>query len=1063
MASLSEILNLNKTKATINKIDLFLGVSEKYSYEFIAALCFKGEVMESLGDINGALKLVYEYVPYFNKMENRSVITICNFIINFCIKYEKYDQAIKYIEVKKGYLPVSNLSIYLKDKIVLALKMKDYPKAREILEKYLEDDLTKEETIYAKENLAGIYFNERNFKKYLEILPGIEAYYKENLMLDKLCVTSFNHLYIDYIDERYTKVIFDGKDFLKTNKDNVLYSLKATTIMIKSFVACNNLKQASIMVSNFEDVAGENYLDDSIDFFYAAKEVYSRLGNASAIIEYNAKLEKLNKVKNPIKEAPKPKKVVVEEKEPVVRYDDIVIPTIEFPKAVEEEVKEVSYRHDVLNPKPKEEIIQTQEIVKKIDSKKTIEVSKEFKHIEKVFNAINSRNLDSKFRELFRLACIELCKAFPIDEVYVLYEKKVFNGIHFKKGRAYDKKCEVDDIERTINYTAFIQDTEIFLDDTDKTYNHDIVNNIDYEDDMFGFAMPLHNEVGVIGSIAYFAKEQFLADGFCYEALKLLTSVINTRLLVFLKQEKLENDNDRAFFLINNMNSGIKEECDGYIHFNEAAQNILGVLQDVTMDDFLFNMDSKYLPDYKTLLEEIYKNLTLGKSIEYEYKKDDSKVFVKESFYPKMKDGNLWVTSLIEDITDTKAREAEIIKDAYINPISGMYTEIKLMVDLRKNISEEHMALAVFEVQDFSIYTELYGYNLPAQIIKAIGIYLKGALENDFKVNAYHLERDRFAIIFKTINDKRVLDKKLNEIFDSISKEVNKLSNRINLLFNSGVFRVLKGSGINDENVILANALDALNDSYIITDDGHHIAHFSSEMNKQRFKDAAKVNAISEALDTNQIGLYYQQMVNLDDKSLFGYYIVPSHDSYEIEYELLEKIAIRKNLIRKLDRYVISNVLREERILRTETKFRMTMFLYIHKESLDLGLADFIKRQLNLFKTNPSQLVLIVDSVDKASCALIKGLNVRIATRNPFDLYNYRLDYLIYDYHKASYDSIEDMYKLALKFDSSIILEEINTNDDIKYCVDNHYNLVYGKKYKTLRRLKEIIGGIKHE
>ena len=115
MAKLSEILNLNKTKASINKIDLFLESSEKNGYEYIMALCFKAEIIHELGNTNEALKLIYPYTADVAKMENRAVIALYNAIIKICSDVERYDQVTKYIELKKGYLPISAQSAYIKD------------------------------------------------------------------------------------------------------------------------------------------------------------------------------------------------------------------------------------------------------------------------------------------------------------------------------------------------------------------------------------------------------------------------------------------------------------------------------------------------------------------------------------------------------------------------------------------------------------------------------------------------------------------------------------------------------------------------------------------------------------------------------------------------------------------------------------------------------------------------------------------------------------------------------------------------------------------------------------
>ena len=1057
MAKLSDILNLNKTKASINKIDLFLESSEKNSYEYIMALCYKAEIMHELNNTNEALKLIYPYTADVAKMENRAVIALYNAIIKICSDVERYDQVTKYIELKKGYLPISAQSAYIKDKINLSLRMNDLVKAKEYLIEYLNDDISKDEALSAKESLASIYFYERSFNEYVEIIPSLEAYYKENLMFDKLLVLHYNLLYIDYSNEKYTKVIFEGKDFLKEANDNVLYTIKASTLLIKSYLACNNVKQASIVVSNLDDVVGEQYLDDSIDFLYAAKATYARLQNTAAIKDYSDRILSLEAIKNPIiKEKKKERAREVKKYE---SHDDIVIPTIELNK--EQEIKlempEVNYRRGILNPKPKNEIIQTQEVIKKINSKKTFDVIPEFKVLENVLDALSNKNPNLKFRELFRLTCIEISKAFKIDEIYLLYEKKGFKGLQYKKERAYDKKLNVSDIENTPNYASYLQDTEIFSDDSDRTYNINIVNKEEYSEGTSIFSFPLHNEYGPIGSISYLGIGNFMNDGLCYESIKIINGIINTRLMIFLNQEKLERDNNRTFFLINNMNSGIKEEMDGYIHLNESAINILGSVPELRSEDYLYNIDSKYQSDYKNLINEISYSLEKGRSIEYEYKKDNELVFVKETFYPEVIDGDLWLTSLIDDISSIKNKE-EVLKDlAYKNPISNMNTEVKLIDDLKVAISLKHLALAVIEIQDFEIFRELYGYNLQSQIIKFVGIELNKAIENDFKFDCYHLERDRFVILMRGITDKRAVESKLIYILNSISNALYKKNSRFSILFNCGVFRMGKTITEIDTNTILGNALDALNDTYILETKENHIAHFNGELNKARFLENEKINAISEALDTSKIALYYQQIVDIETKSVLGYYIIPNHESYEIEYDLMEKIAKRKNLIKRFDKYVIENAMRELKMIKLEFKSYITVFIPIHEESFDGTLAQFIYKRLEFYKINPNAIVILCDNIKSKEINYIKSLGISVATRNVLDVFERKANYLFYDYHKSNFESISYISYIAKQYNVNMILDEINEVEEMKACLSNHYRYVYGNQFRKKEKIKGLL------
>ena len=117
MPSLNDILCLDKTQASIKKIDLFLSSHDKNTYEYIKAVSFKATILDSLGKTNDALKLVYSFVPEFRYLEPKSIVEICNVIIDISITNDKYDQAIKYITVKKNYLAVSESSEYYKDQI----------------------------------------------------------------------------------------------------------------------------------------------------------------------------------------------------------------------------------------------------------------------------------------------------------------------------------------------------------------------------------------------------------------------------------------------------------------------------------------------------------------------------------------------------------------------------------------------------------------------------------------------------------------------------------------------------------------------------------------------------------------------------------------------------------------------------------------------------------------------------------------------------------------------------------------------------------------------------------
>ena len=82
---LKEVLKLDKTNSSIKKIDFFIGLQTKYSYEHLKALSYKALILHHLGKNNDALKILYEVVPSFNSIILDGIIVICDGIIDLCI------------------------------------------------------------------------------------------------------------------------------------------------------------------------------------------------------------------------------------------------------------------------------------------------------------------------------------------------------------------------------------------------------------------------------------------------------------------------------------------------------------------------------------------------------------------------------------------------------------------------------------------------------------------------------------------------------------------------------------------------------------------------------------------------------------------------------------------------------------------------------------------------------------------------------------------------------------------------------------------------------------------
>ncbi len=1039
---LQEVLQLDKTQGSIKKIDLFLVSQMKLSDEYLAALAYKAVILHTIGKTNEALKLLFGMVPSFKEMGVNGIISICDGIIDICLDLKRYDQVLKYIKIKQNYLPISKAVLHIKDNIKYYLAIRKYDDAKEALLKYLSDDITKEESIYAKEELSKIYYLEHQYDKYLEIIPDLENYYQANLALNALADLGLNKLKITFEQRNYLKVIREGLSYIQDDYIQPSHKLVCATLLMKSYLCSNDYKRASIIESEYCELISSENKEDALNFCYAALDLYTKTNTLVSITEYQNKIKELEAQKKEVKNQKKK-----------IKKEEIVIPVVELPEEPKQEEDPLFFPMQ----EPKEEPEIHQSVQSKTEVIKNAVVSENYERLESVFQAINELDLKSKFREIFRVCCIKLCEIFPIEEVYLLYYKRQYLGLHYKKERAYDKKLSFEAVENTLSFAAMNYDEEVFLDKDNSSYSKDIVRGVEYEEIPFGFAIPLTDSLKTIGSIAFFAKEAFLDQEMVYESLKLIASMLNTRLLMSLWQEEVEYNHRKLFFIHENMSSGVKEEIDGYLHFSSEACKILGVFEDMTEEDYLSKMKTEDIIEYRRIHEELYTLLSENLCLEYDFKKDNEWIRIKERYYPMVLDGVICILSLIDDITLIEKNKNELIHLAYKNPISKLDTEVKLMVDLNRLYPNKKLSLAVIDIIDFNLYRELYGYNFTNQLIYTIGQELNQAYENDFNVFIYHLETDRYAILFNDINDKRAIDSKLSQCFKRVADNLFKLNSRVKLLFNAGVYRLARHSNLDDVSKILYYALDALSDAKDLDTISNHIAHFDSDLHKKKFNENHLITHISESIDHAKLGLTYKQIVDLENNEVYAYNIMLNLDNFEVDYSYMDFVVKRRGLTIQLEKYAISNVFKELKMFRDSLKGYILCFIPISDVTLEENFYSFIQTQQSFFKVPKEYIVFQTSHAKQPILQHLREEGYKIASTNLLDVYTGACDYLMYDYHLAGAESIDEISELCNRHQCICIFHTINTKEDMELARQKQLKLIYGEYYKKAIRIKTLI------
>ena len=1049
--SLSEILQLDISNSSVKKIDSFLASETEYSDPYMKAISHKALMQHKLGDTEIAISTIHKYIKEMKLLTPYAIISLSDTMIEISLDLDNFLNAYKFIELKKTFLPISKMNLYLKDMIKYLLKKGDIDEAKETLLKYLKDDISKEEAIMAKEELSNIYYSLGEYDNFIELTEGLLDIYQSKLDLDKEAYLNIKLLNIAYKKKNYIKVVSEVNKIIP-NFDNPKVLLELANLAMKAYIELNDYKKASIFESNYEEYVSENSVEESKAFLETAINLYHMLNSRVAANELQSVLNSLTKEKN----EPKKKK-----------KEEIFIPSIKIEKEepqIQEVITTLRPNVDKLNPieepiKPKTEVRK-----QKIDIKYE-NVSSFYIKLSDLIDTLNEMNLNNKFREIFRLSMAEITKVFQIEEAYILDSSSNLKGMHYKKERVYDKKITINQIKDTLNLASFEGESEFFLDQSERKYNKNIVTFENYPDEYYGFSLPLRNDNDVIGSIAYLSSEPFLASEMAYEGLKMITSILNSRLLLCLEKEKILLSNQKLFFLRENMSLGIKEEMEGYIHLSKNAAKLLSLYEDISLDDFYMHIPTNFLIEYKNLRNRLYNDLKEA-TLEYDFKKDDEIIKIKESFYSLMVDGTISIISILEDITKYDKEKNELIKLAYTNPITKLDTEIKLMVDLRDLFNSKRMALAVIKVHDFKLYEELYGFNFKRQLELAIGNSLKEAIADDFYAKVYHLGEDLYAISIKNVNDKRLIDSKIRQFIEFGSQALHKLSNKLNIIFDVGIYRLGKNSTLDDPSQILSYAFEALTDAANLNIPGHHVSHYDSEEMKNRFRENNLVTAISEAIDTNDLNLVYQQIVDIENKKVFGYYTYINLDSSELFYDDIMKVVRRRNLESRVNQYSINQLFTELKTLYIKAKCLFPVFIEINEELLDRSSFEYLKERAQYYKISPSFVTLVVKSADNPYVNGLRQLGYKICSMDILDIYRNNLDYFVYDYRTIGVTGADEISELCQKHEVKVIAGGIDVEEDIIKARDNKFKLVFGRFYKRTRTMNELIikliGGTKN-
>lgn len=1023
---INELLKLDKVSASIKKIDLFLSKTSKSDAKYYEAIAYKGIIFGEIGRVNEALKLLYSYVPIFNQLDYNAVIYLCNAIIEISKKNFLVDQMAKYIEVKKNYLPLARMNEYYMDLIDYYILTNNQAKIKEEIFKILAEETDVDIRAKYMAIIADIYFKEHDYERFLSYYDNLFSYYNKNLLFDKANELSLKKIRIEYESGSYIKAIEMAKALLSDEHLSSELKINAAAICVRGYLKNKEYRRATIIVTDYEDELDNIKPIDGKEFVLAALDLYKEQNHLISIKEYE---DRLNKINSSIEyENPKKKK-----------NKQIIIP--EIAETIVEEPKQNVAEINVIK-----------------NEKTDILVSEAYEKFADVFSYINSRDKNLKFREFFRLGAIELTKLFPIDEIVIVYYNQGYFGYHYKVERVYNKAFNNKDLEDTVLLTAIEQETDVYKEDEGLK---NIITNLPYEEKKYILCFPFFEDTIIMGSIAYISNKRFIDVDMAYEILKLTSQMLNVRLNNEMYINEIETTNKKLFFISEAMSSGIKVEASMYVHSNAKACEILDIYENLNVSDYESRIAANDLIAYRKAKEEALANEALDVVSKYHFHKGNEIIYVKERFYPMLENKTYTLISLIDDITADEKTKNDLEALIYENPLSKLSGEAKLFIDLTDAIKNKKFSIALIDINDFKLYTDIYGLAFTSQLIYHLGLVIKEEIATDFNTRVYHLDGDKFALLYNELNDKRLALSKTINYLDKLTKKMYDVNKRIKLSFAAGVYRYTANQNISDPSKILNYASYGLLDAKEVKDGQNHVALFDQRNYQKRYFDFQLITHISECIDHNKMKITYKQIIDLNEKNVYAYFARLNLVNYDVDYQMVDKVIKRRSLEDLLDKYLIQQSLMELKNFYNMTHAYLKICIPIHKKTIeDEKIISFVLTQLDFFKIPKGNVIFYVDeSINKDVMISFINSDLELATNQMECLFLDSLKILFLSYKKYN-DSYKEILDIALNKKITIITDDIDTKDDLLNAKKMSLNYIYGEYYKKNVTMNELISKV---
>lgn len=1028
---------LEASKDTVKKIDKYIQTLNSESNDYYKALCYKASVLHSLKNDDEALKIILPLERNFWMLQNDDVIVLCDILKDIYFDLNDASNALKYIKIKEDHLLLIDHDKYTKDMIAYYRFIGDIESEKRQILIYLEENIDEKELVGIYERLIEFSYNENNKNDFDKYYEKVRDFYLKIHDEEKIAKIDFYKCYFLLESNIVDAYNFAAKKLEAdlTNDEKTYYS----NICIKYFMAQNELRKASIVDSNFQEIALRAQKKFKLAYLETTLLLYKRLNNNYSIELIEEEIKKTNESDD----------LLVKEKKPSINKQiqkklDIIN---QFGNNDNSDVKNTpSNTSDIQNNISKTKVEKTNstpkyELKPRIDVTLNTYASGYYKILNEAIKLLNE--ISKNQREPIRKALIEINKQVKYAEAQIIFKKQDgLYGYQFKDGRLYDKTFKDENAIRTSKiYNSYLNQEEYYSTDVD----FDIVTlkeSCYYLKVIFPFLGPQP-----LGAIAYYFKEK--QENIDYEILKVFSYILSEYIKRQIERENLELDEKLKDFYLSKEKSGYIKIIDNVLFLNDVARNILDVnINILRLDEYYELIGSGSKPEFKGIIEK----LTTGnlKSANIRYRLNDKRLIKSDISVYELKTSFIAVMS-IEDITIKDKEENDLKEEALADSLVNIKSKKALEKDLNELYKTKKFSIMLIDAKNFKKYNDVYGLKFHNDLIKAIGVKLdKMALQ--FNASIYHYDSDKFFIVTNH-NDERNTIKIFSKMLDKLSDDLFLLNNRVRLYFNGAILRIL----LKSPKYSLDKIIDMLNNTLLgLKKDNtlkNNLAYYDSNVANKAFYDFQMELHLSEAIDKGLIRVTYNQIADFASKGIFAYVARPQLTNALVENTYFEQIIKKRGLENLIDRYLVSHALMELNNFKKEIGGVFNLVIPIHSETLSFDFIDFYYDKLRFFKINPKNVYL---KLNKITANLdLKYVNLIVSSVE--EALKYHAKYYLIKYNEIQPFELKALKDFLKMFNINTIIDEVSSKEEIDILRKNEIELLTGAALKGNYKIEYLI------